>query len=310
MINLNSSVAKQLQLILPNTNKALAEVLKSATPQELQTLSKAKDLGSILDALLQRSLNADTTQKKLLLDLLKNNSTLKSLASTNTTLKELLHTLKQDKASLPLAKTLENYLTNIKDITPQELQGKLKNSGVFLEANIKNTTAPKELFTTDFKAILLKLHDEFNGSLQTNRQEALKHIDKLLLQIDYHQLVSHLSNASSLYIPYTWDALQEGTIVLKNAKNNKYFCDIHLSLKEYGALDLRLALFESNQLTINISTESEELKSLIKDNLQELKKQLLHVNITPNTIRFIDKEKNDYETQLEDDLAIGFEVKA
>ena len=310
MINLNSSTAKHLQLILPNTNKALAEVLKSASPQELQTLTKAKDLGSILDALLKQSLNADTTQEKLLLDLLKNNPTLKSLSNANSTLKELLHTLKQDKTPLPLEKTLENYLTNIKDINPKELQNKLKNSGIFLESNIKNSNNPKELFTADVKAVLLKAHEELSNSSQTNKQEILKHIDKLLLQIDYNQLVSHLSNASSLYIPYRWDDLKDGNIEIKSAKNDKYFCDIHLELKEYGQLDLRLALFEKNQLSINISTENEALKSLIQNNMQTLKKQLLHVNIIPNTIRFIDKEKNTYEQQIDDNLAMGFEVKA
>lgn len=309
MINLNSSSAKHLQLILPNTNKALAEVLKSASPQELQTLTKAKDLGSILDTLLKQSINATTTQDKLLLDLLKNNPTLKSLSNMNFTLKELLQTLKQEKNQMPLEKTLEKFLVNIKDINPQELKTKLQSSGVFLEANIKNATTPKELFLSDIKALLLKTHDDLSNATQSNKQDILKHIDKLLLQIDYNQLVSHLSNASSLYIPYTWDALEDGNLTLKSAKNNKYFCDIHLQLKDYGELDLRLALFEKNQLSINIQTDSNTLKSLIQNNLQNLKKQLLHVDIIPSSIHFIDKEKNSYKKGINDDLAMGFEVK-
>ena len=310
MINLNSSTAKHLQLILPNTNKALAEVLKNASPQELQILTKAKDLSSIVNSLLKKSLNCDTTQEKLLLDLLKNNPTLQSLSNANDTLKELLHTLKQQKKPLPLEKTLERYLTNIKDIDSKDLQTKITNSGIFLESNIKNSNNPKEIFATDMKAILLKTHEELSNSSQINKHEILKHIDKLLLQIDYNQLVSHLSNATSLYIPYRWDDLKEGNITLKKAKNDKYFCDIYLALKEYGEVDLRLALFEKNQLSINISTENEALKSLIQNNMQTLKKQLFHVNIIPNTIRFLKKETNKYEQQIEDDLVLGFEVKA
>ena len=45
MINLNTS--KTLNIVLPNTNKALNEVVKSITPQELETLSKGRDLKSL-----------------------------------------------------------------------------------------------------------------------------------------------------------------------------------------------------------------------------------------------------------------------
>ncbi len=310
MINLNSAAAKQLQLILPNTNKALAEVLKNATPQELQTLTQAKDLNSILDSLLKQSQTQESTQNKLLLELLKNNPTLKSLSSANTTLKELIQVLKQDNTPLPLQKTLENFLTNIKDIQPKELQTKMQNSGIFLEANIKNAQHPKELFASDIKAVLLKAHEELSNSTQTNRQEILKHIDKLLLQIDYNQLVSHLSNVSSLYIPYEWSQLKDGSITLKNAKDDKYFCDIHLNLKDYGELDLRLGLFEKNQLSININAKNEELRRLLKENISLLKKQLLRVNIIPKAIHFVDDKENAYEKQTDETLQMGFEVKA
>ncbi|WP_457749804.1 flagellar hook-length control protein FliK [Sulfurimonas sp.] len=309
MIKLNNTSAKQLHVILPNTNKALAEVLKNASPQEMQTLTQSKDLGSVLEALLQRSVNSTAKQDKLLLHLLQNNPTLKNLTNMNSTLKELLQTLQQNKNPLPLEKTLENFLTNIKEINPKELKTKLQNSGIFLEANIKNSQNPKELFTADIKAVLLKTHEELSHSTQPNKHEILKHIDKLLLQIDYNQLLSHLANASSLYIPYAWNELREGNITIKNAKNNKFFCDIHLQLKNYGELDLRLALFQDNQLNINISTQNETLKSLLQNNIQNLKKQLLHVNIVPKEVRFVNVHQNEYDKQIHDDLEMGFEVK-
>jgi hypothetical protein len=36
-------MSKQIDVILPNTNKALAEVLKNATQKELETLTQKKD---------------------------------------------------------------------------------------------------------------------------------------------------------------------------------------------------------------------------------------------------------------------------
>ncbi len=299
MIHASNQANKHLKIIFANTNKALAQVLKDASPTEIQALSQAKDLGSLLDTLLKRSAT-DAGQDKLLLELLKNNPTLKSLGNITQTLKELLR----------LDKSFEHKFTSIKEINPKELEQKLKNSGIFLEANLKKTQNPKELFSNDIKALLLKSHDELSQSTQTNNQEILKQVDKLLLQIDYHQLLSHLSHASSLYLPYTWDDLQDGQLTIKKVKNDKYFCDIHLTLKQYGELDVRLAIFEKNQLSINIATQNESLQSLLKANMQELKKQLFSVGLVPKDIRFINAATNEYTKDFHDNLAMGFEVKA
>jgi len=49
MINL--SINKQLEIIVPNTNKALAAVLKEATPKEMEAILKNKDLASVLGSI-------------------------------------------------------------------------------------------------------------------------------------------------------------------------------------------------------------------------------------------------------------------
>ena len=310
MINL--SLNKQLNIILPNTNKALAEVLKDATPQQLQTLTQGKDLNSILQSILKQSAQ-EPGQDATLLNLLKNNPTLKALGDVSSTIKDLITLLKQDKEPLALEKVLKNIMGDLQNVSEKDLKAKLENSGVFLESKIKKTplSGQKEMLATDLKAVLLKTHDELSASQHPNKQELLKQIDKLSLQIDYYQLSSHLNNASSLYIPYSWDALEEGNITLKSAKDEKFFCDIELKLKEYGELKLRLGMFEKNQLNMNITTESEELKKLIKENMQELRKQLVDVGVMPRDIRFID---NTHVTtpysESSQNLAMGFEAKA
>jgi len=311
MITLSPNADKSLKLILPNTNKALALALKSATAKELTSLTQTKDLGSILDSLLKQSNGVDTAQNRALLELLKSNPTLKSLSNAVPTLKDLLQLLKADKTQTALEKSLQNFLTNIKDIDSKELHSKLKSSGVFLENELKTSKNPKEILSSDLKALLLKTSDELSNAATTPKsQEILKQIDKVLLQIDYHQLVSHLSNASSLYLPYSWDALQEGDINIKKIKNKSYCCDIHLELKEYATVDLRLVLFEKNQLSINISTQSKELKEKILQNLQILKKQLSNAALITKEIRFTEKKENLYSEHTLENLAMGFEVKA
>lgn len=302
MINTVSS--QTLSIMTPNTNKALELVLKNVSPQELERLSQGKDLNSILNTLLQRSAN-DASQDQLLLNLLKNNTTLKDLGNVSSSIKDLLQLLKQDKNALPLEKTLTSFLSDIKDISEKGLKSKLENSGIFLENKIKNS----QPFSDDFKAILLKTHHELSNSNTVNRQEILKHVDKLLLQIDYYQLASHLSNATSLYVPYSWEGLEDGKMSIKNVNTEKFFTDIELRLKEYGELKLRLGLFEKNQLSININAESEELKSLLQENLPILKKQLFDAGITPKDIRFLDEKQSAYDDATQD-IALGFEVKA
>jgi len=426
MINLNTSQA--LNIILPNTNKALNEVLKSITPQEFETLSKGRDLKSIVSTLLQQSANDSSGDKKLL-SMLKSNPTFKELSSVSSSIKELHQTLQKEKNPLPIEKQLTSFLSNIKNISEEGLKTKIENSGLFLENKIKNLQTPqvalksaltelskildatklpnvqsintqlkellssdlfknisnedllktlksdlssltslsknvqnvleqlsqrlnspldktiqpndalfsketkslfdkinllnkpellqtqasaKELFSHDLKAVLLKAHEEVKNSTSPNKAELLKQIDKLTLQIDYHQLLSQLNNSTSLYIPYSWDALENGNITIKSAKDDKFFTDIELNLKDYGELKLRLGMFETNQLNINISAQSKELKKIIQDNIGTLKQQLIDVNIVPASIRFLDDSPTitDAYNEYNQGLNAGFEVKA
>ena len=425
MIQINQS-AKTLNIILPNTNKALKEVLESASPKELQTLSLGKDLNAIIKGLLEQS-KENPKADKILLELAKKNPTLKELGSLTSSAKELVQILKKEDTPLPIQKQLTSFLSDIKDISPKNLQTKVLDSGLFLENKLKNIQAPqveikaslqklanllessklpnvkqlgtqikellssdvfksissetlvknikpdisqltgiskqvhtlrdktsqriesqvdrsispkdilfskdvkelvgklthlikpenliqqahiKESLSHDFKAILLKAHEDIQNSISPNKQEILKHIDKTLLTIDYQQLVSHLSNATSLFIPYSWDALEEGEISMKSTKDRKFFTDIELQLKEFGSLKLRLGMFEKNQLNININAENPTLKQLLQENIATLKKQLQDAGVVPMSIRFVDEASQNAYEQTTGNVNAGFEVKA
>ncbi len=325
MINLSAN-SKQLDILLPNTNRALAEVLKNATPKQLELLSQNRDIKSILNSLLTQS-SQNSSNDKALLDLLRNNPTLKALGSATDNIKELLQSVKGDqvngkarenalgyKTPLPIEQTLKNFLTNIKDLSEPALKQKFENSGVFLESKLKNATTKniKEIISNDLKSILLQASEEIASSSNPNKTDILKQVDKLLLQIDYHQLLSHLSNSSSLYIPFSWEQLQEGHIELKKDKENRFYCDIDLKLKEYGELNLKLTLYDENQLNIQIYSDSSDLKELIKENISSLRSALIESQITPREIRLFDSVKkadiSPYENS-DKPIDLGFEVK-
>lgn len=76
-------------------------------------------------------------------------------------------------------------------------------------------------------------------------------------------------------------------------------------------LKLRLGMFEKNQLNINITTESKELKNILQDNIATLKEQLFGVNIVPVSIRFLDDDTSlsSVYSEYNQELNTGFEVK-
>ncbi len=315
MIHLNTAADKTLNIVLANTNRALREVLKDISPKDLQILTKSKDLGSLLASILKET-PQNETQNQALIAQLKNNPTLKTLGSVTTTIKELQQILQKEK--LPVTTKLQEVLSkaveNITHMDEKALKNKLENSGIFLESKLKPLNLSekelKNIISNDLKAVVHKTTQELQNSSAPHKQEIMTKLDKLALQIDYYQLLSHLSNASALYIPYSFDALEDGNIKLKNTKNKKFFCDIQLQLKEYGELKLRLGLFEKNQLSINISCESSALKEKLQENIAELKKSLFDVGIHPKEIRFIDETKSAAPYETAEDLQLGFEVKA
>lgn len=308
---IESTSAKLQNIFLPSTNKALARVLQDIAPEKFAQLAQAKDLSSILTSIFKDSATNDLQNQKLL-ELLQNNPTLKELGSIKTSMKDFLLLLQNEKQNLPIEKNLQAMMGDIKNIDDKVLKAKLENSGIFLESKLKNLnpqdTKIQELLSNDFKAALLKTKQELQNIPFDNKAQLLNIVDKLSLQIDYYQLLSHLSNGSAMYIPYNFDALEDGNFSIKKDTNDAYFCDIDLTLKEYGELHVRLGLFEKKYLNVNITTQNKELKQLLQGALQELKEQLTSTGLSVKDIRFIDPTHTKYASDS-DDIKLGFEVK-
>ena len=313
MIELQNLNGKNLNIILANTNRALNKVLNDLAPKELATFTQGKDLGSLFESLLKNN-PQESMQNKELLQALKTNPSLKPLLDVTTTLKEF-QTATANEKSLPTLQKLKSAINDIVQNRPTSdekvLKTKLENSGVFLESKLKHFTPAKENikpFANDIKALLHQSLQELQKSTIPDKGHISAQLDKLNIQIDYYQLLSHLSYASAIYLPYSFEGLEDGHITLKSAKNNSFFCDIELQLKEYGALNLRLGLFEENQLSINIESQSQELTEKLKSNLPTLRKNLSGAGLHTKDIRFIEKNEQHKYYQKREDLALGFEV--
>lgn len=268
-----------------------------ALSQQLDTHTTVQELKSTLSQLYGSLLRSNTSETNTLLDGIE--KLLKTLSSSSgDELKTFSETLKSAIHEGNITKEASAILAKLGDFTnPKELM---------------NETFLKESMREDLKSNLLTLTEELKTSTEPNASKILDQADKLLSVIDYHQLTSSLSASNSLYFPFSWDQLEEGSLAFKKSKNQKFYCEINLRLKEYGELNLMMALYEENQLEIQVHTEKEELKNLIQENIAALRSVLIEAQLTPRTIRIHHRDEKGSEQQMYegDDFgsSVGFEV--
>lgn len=286
---ISTSTQSKLSLLLPNQNKVLLEIIKHATPEQLSNLQEKTNLKTFLGSLFRDTLT-NTKSDSILLDMLKSNPSFKNMGNFTDNLKTLLTSLKEEPSLSPKLVKLENFVHSIQTINIPILKEKMVNSGIFMESKMASLADASlqevELsMGRDVKSNLLTLQSDLEKLNLPNKEALQTHIDQLITNIDYHQLLSHLSGANSFYFPFSWDQLQEGSVTFKKAKGKKFYCEINLILKEYGEIDLMMGLYEENQLEIQIHTEKTSLKTLIQTHLELLRTLLIDAGITLRIIR-------------------------
>lgn len=144
------------------------------------------------------------------------------------------------------------------------------------------------------------MQDELASKTDLKSGDLTKQIDKLLTQIDFYQLNSLVSNSNYVYIPFFWQMLEDGNILMKKTDEEKFFCQINLTLKDFGKVDLMLGLYDKNKLDMTIYAQREHFKTTIRDNMQKLKIALNNVDLIPVNIKLLDmKEENSKEKPIE-----------
>ncbi|MBV5321273.1 MAG: flagellar hook-length control protein FliK [Sulfuricurvum sp.] len=257
-------------------------------------------------------------------------------AEIKTTLSQIYGTLLSSTApdTNTLLDSIEKLLKNLNSSSTEEVktftrqldnaisEGDTTKDLTTIKANLSEFANPKELVTEiflkesmsdDLKSNLLTLREELYQSNDPSAPKLLEQTDKLLTQIDYHQMLSHLSASNSIYLPFAWDQLQEGSLTFKQTNKQKFYCEINLLLKEYGELDLMMGLYDDNQIEIQAHTEKPQLKTLIHENIAELRSLLIKSGLTPRSIRVFEAHEiktplnETYNTYEGSDM--GFEVK-
>jgi hypothetical protein len=290
-------IIETLQSLITKTDPLYSKEV-AVLAAKLDQLSTLPEIKTALSELYGTLLSSKAPQTNLLLDSIE-----KLLKNLNT-------------ASLEEVKTFSTQLnaTITENDVSKELSAIKAKLGEFTDPKkLLTETVLKESMAEDLKSNLLSLHEELSQSSDPSAPKLLEQTDKLLTQIDYHQMLSHLSSSTSIYFPFAWDQLEGGSLAFKKSNEKKFYCEINLKLKEYGELNLMMGLYDETQLEIQAHTEKSSLKALIHENIAELRSLLIKAGLTPRVIRIVDKSetqtllRESYDTAEGSDM--GFEVK-
>ncbi|WP_321471105.1 hypothetical protein [Halarcobacter sp.] len=223
-------------------------------------------------------------------------------------LKESIVNLSSNPESLNLHNTIFKNIEKLENISHNILQQMQLPDKNLSQNNLQN----------DIKTVLLQMQTELQTKSDASSQELLKNVDRLITQVEYHQLLSITSNSNNVYLPFIWDMLDDGTISMKKINEDKFFCEINLSLKELGQTQLLLALYDKNKIDITVYVSKEYFKKTFRENLTKLKQALNSVNLVPTNINIIDMKKDkEQENQKinsnpyarNQDLDTGFNIR-
>jgi|GEM_PF-809730 len=199
----------------------------------------------------------------------------------------------------PLLSALKDSLHSINPQNSQiqeHINTLIKKVETIIQEQISNPKQSLKL-EDDFKAVLLKMQDELGSKTDIKSQENLRTINNLITQIDYHQLTSLVSNSNYVYIPFFWEMLEDGSIEMKQKDEDKFFCQINLTLKDFGKVDLMLSLYNENKIDMTIYAQREHFKIAIRDNMQKLKIALNDADLIPINIKLLDMTNEDLKDE-------------
>ena len=284
--NINS--ANNIKSLINNQVKELLNQIKQDLTQN-QNIIQNKNILTLIDKLI--SLPDIFSKSEAILNSVQNSNISNFSNNFATNLNPLLTALKESLQAInPKNIEIQNQINS--------LIKKVEN--IIQEYTNNNLDNPKDnqKLDNDFKSILLKMQDEVAQKTDIKSQDSLKTINNLLTQIDMQQLTSLVSNSNFVYIPFFWEMLEDGTVEIKEKEEDKFFCQIKLTLKDFGKIDLMLSMYDENKLDMTIYAQREHFKVTLRDNLQKLKLALNEANIIPMHIKLLDmKEESENKEQ-------------
>ena len=166
--------------------------------------------------------------------------------------------------------------------------------------------ALKEL-QSDMKSVLLNLKESTQN--QSSTQNIHTAAQRLLTQIEIHQLASFAQNSLQTYLPYHWDELNSPNLSFKRGNKDKFYARIELSFVKFGEIGIVLGLAENKFLDVSIQTGNDGFKEIILSETKSLKRALNELGLVVNNFFVASKGGKSAYEQFED-IDLGYNIKA
>lgn len=169
----------------------------------------------------------------------------------------------------------------------------------------KSQSEISKVLNQDVKSTLLNISEKSQNAQTVNAA------NKMISQIEMHQMVSSLQGGIQTYMPYIWDGVEGGNVAFKQGKKDKFYAQIDLNFKKFGQINVMVGLVDKRYIDLSVATQTNEFKELILGNSSELKQAIskLGLIVSNFNIKTLPKVKLNDIFKNFGGLDVGFDKK-
>lgn len=169
----------------------------------------------------------------------------------------------------------------------------------------KSQSEISKVLNQDVKSTLLNISEKSQNAQSVNAA------NKMISQIEMHQMVSSLQGGIQTYMPYIWDGVDGGNVAFKQGKKDKFYAQIDLNFKKFGQINVMVGLVDKRYIDLSVATQTNEFKELILGNSSELKQAIskLGLIVSNFNIKTLPKVKLNDRFKNFGGLDVGFDKK-
>mgnify|MGYP003357356833 FL=1 len=169
----------------------------------------------------------------------------------------------------------------------------------------KSQSEISKVLNQDVKSTLL------NISEKSQNVQTVNAANKMISQIEMHQMVSSLQGGIQTYMPYIWDGVEGGNVAFKQGKKDKFYAQIDLNFKKFGQINVMVGLVDKRYIDLSVATQTNEFKELILSSSSELKQAIskLGLIVSNFNIKTLPKVKLNDRFKNFGGLDVGFDKK-
>ena len=169
----------------------------------------------------------------------------------------------------------------------------------------KSGSEISKVLNQDVKSTLLNISEKSQNAQTVNAA------NKMISQIEMHQMVSSLQGGIQTYMPYIWDGVEGGNVAFKQGKKDKFYAQIDLNFKKFGQINVMVGLVDKRYIDLSVATQTNEFKELILSSSSELKQAIskLGLIVSNFNIKTLPKVKLNDRFKNFGGLDVGFDKK-